>query len=256
MIRKSAFALALLALAACAAPPIVAQEAEMVGDRPDFTESSLTVPLGRLQLEAGATFSDFKSEGEEVTYGEALLRIGIADDLELRAGLGSWVDIDTGGGDVNGFDGASIGFKWAPGGIGGVTDSFAVIVASSLPWGDRDFAERAWQPELTLASDWELGEGMGLGVNVGYVYARADGERFDQLKVSASVGVDVAERLGAYFEAYAFSEEGPDGSFAPYVDTGLVYSVHDNLALDARVGAGLGPSETDFFAGLGVVARF
>ena len=129
-------------------------------------------------------------------------------------------------------------------------------MASSLPWGDRDFAERAWQPGITLAGEWGLTEGAALGVNVGYTRARSSGERFDQLKVSASVGFEVNERLGAFVEAYAFSEEVPDGSTAPYVDTGLVYSVHDNLALDARVGAGLGSAGTDFFAGVGVVARF
>ena len=253
MTRRFAF---LLALALCTAFPALAQEAEMVGDRPDFTESALSVPAGRIQLEAGMTYSDFEGDTEEISFGEALLRIGIAEGFELRGGLGSWVDIDTRGRDVNGFDGASIGFKWAPGPIGGVTDNFAVIVASSLPWGDRDLAERAWQPEIILAAEWGLSEGAGLGVNVGYTYARADGERFDQLRFSAAVGFDVAERVGAFVEVYAFNEEGPDGSFSPYVDTGLVYSVHDNLALDARVGAGLGQSETDFFAGVGVVSRF
>lgn len=244
------------ALATCVALPLQAQEAEMVGDRPDFTESVQSVPVGRIQLEAGATYSDFESDSEAVTYGEALLRIGLAESFELRGGLGSWVDIDTRGRDVNGFDGASIGFKWAPGPIGGLADSFAVIVASSLPWGDRDFAERAWQPGITLAGEWGLSENAGLGVNVGYTYARAGGERFDQLKVSASLGFIVADRVGAFVEAYAFNEEGPDGSFAPYVDTGLVYSLRENLALDARVGAGLGQAETDFFAGVGFVTRF
>ena len=246
----------IVALTACAALPLQAQDADMVGDRPDFTESAQTVPVGRIQLEAGATYSDFEGNNEAVTYGEALLRIGLAETFELRGGLGSWVDIDIQGRDVNGFDGASIGVKWAPGPVAGVTDNFAVIVGTSLPWGDRDFAERAWQPGITLAGEWGLSESTGLGMNVGYTYARSDGERFDQLKLSASVGFEVNERVGAFVEAYAFSEESPDGSFAPYLDTGLVYSVHDNLALDARVGAGLGQAETDFFAGVGVVGRF
>ena len=89
--------LTLLLMLALTPLPLAAQEAEMVGDRPDFTESALSVPAGRIQLEAGLTFSDFESEGEQIAFGEALLRIGLAESFELRGGLGSWVDIDTGG---------------------------------------------------------------------------------------------------------------------------------------------------------------
>ena len=61
--------LALLLMLALAPLPLAAQESEMVGDRPDFTESALSVPSGRIQLEAGLTFSDFDIEDHQLDPG-------------------------------------------------------------------------------------------------------------------------------------------------------------------------------------------
>src|SRR5262249_10139106 len=65
-------------------------EDHIVTDRPDFTEASVTVGEGRVQLEAGYTHVRERSAGTtRITepYPEALLRIGVLSDwLELRLG--------------------------------------------------------------------------------------------------------------------------------------------------------------------------
>ncbi len=65
-----------------------AQEA-LVTDRPDFTESTETVKLGRFQLEGGYTFTRIDNNKEH-TLGELLLRIGARQRLELRIGISSY----------------------------------------------------------------------------------------------------------------------------------------------------------------------
>lgn len=56
----------------------------MVTDRPDTTESPVVLPVGLLQLEFGASAERQASGAETVSIGEALLRFGWLDRLELR----------------------------------------------------------------------------------------------------------------------------------------------------------------------------
>ena len=64
--------------------------APLVTDRPDFTESTKTIPRGHLQIEAGFTFV-YDRRGDDRLRDHAapelLLRIGLADDFELRIGF-------------------------------------------------------------------------------------------------------------------------------------------------------------------------
>lgn len=97
----------LCVLAAVAASTGGAQEA-IVTDRPDFTESAEVVAVGRIQLETGASFED-AGEVELAEVGELLLRIGLVRDLELRLGVGSYVDVADGG--PSGLGDGSVGLK-------------------------------------------------------------------------------------------------------------------------------------------------
>ena len=58
----------------------------MVTDRPDATESAITVAPGVFQLEFGYTFGEIESVSVH-NLGEVLLRVGVADMLELRLGV-------------------------------------------------------------------------------------------------------------------------------------------------------------------------
>ena len=76
----------LLTLLLCS--PAAAGDAEakkdLNTDRPDFTEASITVPAGRLQLESGLTYLD-DSDGSRLLSGpEALFRYGVGNRTELR----------------------------------------------------------------------------------------------------------------------------------------------------------------------------
>ncbi|MBN2212733.1 MAG: hypothetical protein JW723_00685 [Bacteroidales bacterium] len=64
---------------------------ELVGDRPDQTESSLAVPHQSLQIESG--FLYMKSTGNDAEYihteyNSTLLRFGLMKFMELRFGAG------------------------------------------------------------------------------------------------------------------------------------------------------------------------
>ncbi len=244
----------LLALALAAAPAALAQEDDpLVTDRPDFTESAVTVAPGRVQVEAGATHTE-SGDAESQEIGEILVRIGLAPRLELRLGLGSWARVEEPGGrDPSGLTDASVGAKVALGEPLGWTT--ALLVGTTLPTGSSEFRERDAQPGIVLASQRDLADRVSLGANLGYTHASADGRRFGELSASVALGVGLAEATGAFFELYGTVPDSGGGAEAYYFDTGATYGFGADLQVDLRVGFGLNSAADDFFAGAGLVWR-
>lgn len=250
-------------LAAClglgAAPALAQADPEpLVTDRPDFTESAVTVAPGRWQLETGLTFEQADDEVEILTVGEVLARIGLSPLWELRIGVDPYVDVEVPGGGASGIGDSFLGAKLrlTPGllGDGGGTEA-ALLFGTSLPTGDDELGEDELQPEAILALGWELAPRWSLGANAGYTAARAGGERFDQFSASLAAGYSVDDALGLYAEWFGFSKEAPGGSEVHVVNAGATYLLSPDLQLDFRVGTGIddGP---DWFVGAGVSARF
>lgn len=230
-------------------------EAPLVTDRPDFTESALTVPRGDAQLESGYTFSR-ADDADEHTLGEILLRVGLTDRLEARIGLGSHAWIAAPGEDPSGFEDPSLGMKvvLAMEETAGV--AAAVLAGTAIPIGDDDVGEDDWQPEIKLAVSRGLSETVALAANAGYARASEDGEGFDQGSASLSLGIGLSERWGAYAEAYGTFPASRSGDDEAVLNGGLTFLVHPLLQLDARAGAGLTDAAPDFFVGLGIARRW
>jgi hypothetical protein len=225
-----------------------------VGDRPDFTESAVTITPGRVQIEAGLTRT---SEGdvESTEVGEVLLRIGLLPALEARVGLGSWARIDAPAGDVDGLTDLDLGAKLALLEGAGARPTVAVIGAVSLPTGAEGVGSEEAEPVAILAAEWELTEAVGMGTNLGWSRPAGGEGRFDRAWISAALGVSLDDRWGWFLEGYGFGQEKDGGDATGHADTGVTYRVHDDLQLDARVGKSFRGEADDWFAGLGVVLR-
>lgn len=230
----------------------------VVGDRPDFTESTETIPPGHVQLESGYTLA--RGGGEDGHgLGELLLRLGAGEIWELRLGFGSYAWTDGPGPGASGVEDANLGAKLRllEPETGGAAPAVSLIVGTGVPTGGREVGAEEWQPEAKLLFAWGLTDRAGLSSNLNYTRASGDDGRFDQLSGSLSLGWALTERAGAYLEYFAFDREREDGPAAHYVDAGLTWSIWKDLQLDVRAGAGLnGGAETDSFAGLGAVVRW
>ena len=229
--------------------------APLVTDRPDFTESAVTVPRGGVQLESGYTFTR-SDDVDDHTLGEVLLRIGLADRLEARLGLGSHAWVTAEGNDPSGFEDPSLGLKAVLAREETAGVAVAVLAATSLPIGDGDIGEDDWQPEVKLAVSRGLSETLALAANAGYARASEDGEGFDQGSGSLSLGMGLSERWGAYAEAYGTFPATRSGDDEAVLNGGFTFLVHPLLQLDARAGAGLTAAAPDFFLGVGIARRW
>lgn len=248
----------LLAVLAVTASPLAAQE-QIVTDRPDFTESAVSVDPGRVQLETGLTHTE-AGDVEATSFGEVLVRIGWTEALELRLGVNSYVDVDGAGGGDSGFEDSTVGIKLelkrpAQDAAKAVPE-IALLLDTTLPTGNAGSSQSGLQPGLIFALGWTLSETLSLGVNFGGSYASAEGERFFEGSGSVALGIALSETWGAYVEYYGFVPESSGGDSTHFANTGLTYLLSDDLQLDLRVGGGLSGDDSDLFVGFGVGYRW
>jgi len=125
----------------------------LVTDRPDFTESSVTVGRGVAQIEFGYTYTYNNDAGESIrsqSFGEPLLRYGIlAEWLEFRIGLSPVEGRTTAAGISNSTGGTEdlyTGFKIALTPQEGILPEMALIPQMNLPTGSDAFTSDSVEP--------------------------------------------------------------------------------------------------------------
>lgn len=251
-------------------PP--ADREPMVTDRPDFTESTRTVPPQRVQIESGYTFRYDRQRGRRMqdhTFPEVLLRIGLSPDVELRlgwpgfsfteellrerndAGRRVWRTRH----DDSGTD-ASVGFKVHLLDQRGVRPDLACIAELSVPTGGAGKTSGDADPQLKLAWSYDLTRALALSGNVNLGAPTGEEGRFAQTAASLSLGASLNDWLGTYVEYFGFYPDDRGADCAHYVNGGLTFAITPDLQLDARAGFGLNEQADGFFAGVGLAMRF
>jgi hypothetical protein len=236
-----------------------AQDDALVTDRPDFTESTETVPRGRTQIEGGYTYTRTGGEREH-SVGEFLVRHGVGDNVELRFEVPSYLRARGLAGRESGLQDGSLGFKVilrrGTDELGLKNPHISLIGAANLPIGAQRFRGSGFLPEAKLLIGANLTERVSLTSNLNYAARREDGDRYSEFAASLSLGVKLTERVGTYIETFGFLPGGrPDSK---YINGGFTYLVNNDLQLDARLGRGINNSggEPDYFVGVGVSQRF
>ena len=256
-VRRSCALLFWLGLMAVAAIGTRAQEA-LVTDRPDFTESPVSVRPGRVQLEAGYTYEEAGAIASQ-TFGEILLRIGLAESVELRLGANSYARESSPGGDSSGIENSFVGIKLETG-RGSQEPAFlkpatALLIGTSLPTGSSEVREPHLEPGIILALDWALQDPLGIASNVGLFYASEDGEQFALGSFSTALGIDLGGSWGAFLEYFTLVPSGSDRAARHFLDAGFTYLISEDFQLDIRGGTELS-GDTDYFAGIGLAYRW
>jgi hypothetical protein len=215
----------------------------LVTDRPDFTESAITVPKGSVQIESGVTVS--KIVDIRTTNGpELLLRWGFAGQVELRLQSPDFVF-------ENGSSGVGdplVGFKIAFGPIS--SWSIAAIALTSIPVGESGSQRRDFEPLAIVTVSREFGQ-LSLGSQIEGTW---DGSS-EQILLGGTLvlGTPLSDRIGAFAEATVSQE--PIGIAAISAHSGLTFSVSHLVQLDLHFGAGLTETAPDALFGAGLSLR-
>jgi hypothetical protein len=232
--------------------PVAAQvalpSAPLVSDRPDFTESPLSVPAGMLQLEGGLSYAT-SSTFNTLAAGELLVRYGLLDRLELRFGIPSLLSMDDPG-DTTGFSDASVGVKYQLGPSRSGWD-IAVIGALSLPSGHDAFTSDRLDPSALVTAGRAINERVSM---TGQIRGSIVGQGNDSiLESSLSTGFGLTTGLNGFVEALARFQDGIDTGLQ--VNLGVTSLIRPSFQLDVYSGFGLTDTMPDFLIGAGFVIR-
>ncbi len=230
-------------------PPIVT-------DRPDQTQSAVTVPLKTLQIESGFHFSWRDKEGVETKnlgFNSTLLRWGVLKRLEIRLGAAyagfEQTDIKTEETtSLSGMAPLVIGIKWNVLEGDGPIPTLAFLTSVDIPaLASNDFNDGEVLQKILMSGSWVLSNTFSLGLNFGTI---ADWKNSDFTTMySASLGIGIVKWLGAFVEYYGFA---PAGEYSDQrINGGFTFPVRNNLQFDIYGGTGVSKNSPNAFAGFG-----
>lgn len=219
-------------------------QTDLVTDRPDQTESAVTVESGKVQIETGVLFTQEKDAGRTFEVTEALgtlVRIGLRDALELRIGFDGLVSVPG----RDGLGDASLGAKVMMAEETADRPQIAVLFETSVPIGDDGFTSDDYAPSARLALSKDFGDSLGIGFNLGAEFPDDD----EILFYTLAAGVRIDDVNGAFFEVFGDSESSH--SF----DAGWTVLARANLQFDVAGGVGISSEAPDWFLGVGLSVR-
>lgn len=224
--------------------PGQAAVAELVTDRPDFTESPVAVPVGGVQVEGGGTWE--RSGGESVLSGpELLARVGFARGWELRFGA---PDYTHDGGD-GGWGDASIGLKTELGRTG--PWEWGAIVSASLPTAEGPGGNGV-AAELLVTTGRDLGPAWSLGTQASVLRHTDVGST--EFGGTIVVGRPLTSAVAAFLEVAGTGATGE--ATAVILHHGYTVSTGLLTQIDLHLGVGLTRGAPDVLAGVGWSGRF
>jgi hypothetical protein len=241
------------------------EEQPLATDRPDFTEASSTVGLGRTQLEFGYTYIRDEEAGVELdahSYPELLTRVGMfAEWFELRVAWNCAHDRTLSGGlsqRASGTEDLYLGCKLALFLQDGWLPEVAIVPQMTVPTGGRAFTTDEVMPGVNLLYGWDVTEWMTFaGSTQGNRALDETGDFYDEYAQSLTVALSLTEQIGMYNEVFGIFPHGAvDAPTEYYYNGGFTYLVNNNLQFDVRAGWGLNDRSDDFFAGVGGAVRF
>jgi hypothetical protein len=238
----------------------------IIADRPDFTNSPVTVGKGTAQVEAGYTFAWDDVAGQSHTshsLPEVLLRLGVIEDwLELRLAWNYGLLRQQGGGHFDEWAGAQdlyLGAKIALTPQTGVLPATAIMPQMTVPTGSSAFTAGRTLAGVSFLYAWDVTDWLAVSAST-QVNGCLDGvtaNEYAQWAQSLSLGYGLSETTNAYTEWYVIAPMDADTDrTVHYLNGGLAHRLSDDFQVDIRIGKGLSAAGSDWFSGLGAAYRF
>ena len=209
----------------------------IVTDRPDQTESSVTVGENNFQIESGLLFKKSKDNSVNSFFGPStLLRYGISKGIELRFVSqyeSTKFELEGGNIDYSGFNDLEIGVKFQVYKKEKVNTEIAFLSHVIIPTANTDLTTEKMGVINKLAISHAISNKIGLGYNLGYDYI----SKQSSLTYSLALGISLSDKLSFYAEPYGFW--GELNTFESNFNAGFTYLVNSNFQLDASFGTGL-----------------
>ena len=234
--------------------PAYGQTADTVSpDRPSFSTSTHITAAHHVQLEGGASRARF---GDTTSYdvGELLVRVGITERFELRAGVPSYISSQIPSSHASGADDSL-----AEGKIllkSGSRLALGALVSAILPTGSHAVAEHTFQPSGTLITDINVSKSVSVTANARFGRSTTNGIRFNDVSGVTTLNFALPSNTSLFTEILAFNQL--DDRTQKYVKSGISKMIGRRFEIDASGGQGLhnGAHGPDRFYGAGISHLF
>jgi Putative MetA-pathway of phenol degradation len=213
--------------------------AQITTDRPDQTESSITVGRGNLQIESGFLIEfegDEESSNRRILAPTTLFRYGISKAIELRF-LNQFESHQSTSFSIHGISDIEIGTKVQLFKKQEADTEIAFISHLVLPTGTKELSDENYGTINKLSISHSLSERFGIGYNIGYNYFE---ESNGDLTYSLALGTGINEKVSIYSELYGAFLNFEDFEFN--FDTGFTCLANEYLQFDFSFGTGLNKS--------------
>jgi hypothetical protein len=232
---------------------------DLITDRPDQTESSISVPHKSFQIETGFSYALNEQPliaEKSTTLGSTLLRYGILKGAELRLGM-DYSSMMTYIPDSplpavlqHGVSPIMLGAKiniteqegWIP--------EMALLAHIQSSIFSSDYSTDYAVPQMILAASHTISSRFSLGYNFGIEWADNDAAPTKLYALVAGIGV--TENIGLFVETFGSFD---NGDFMSMIDGGFTFLILPNLQYDISGGVGVIPSSPDFFISTGISYR-
>lgn len=225
---------------------------DLVTDRPDFTESAEVVEANMIQVESGAEYSDFNST-EELSYPNALFRVGVGHNFEIRFGFSGWTSVTVNDKSNTYLNDLLLEAKYQLTGKNAKIP-FAILLVSILPTGDDAISVGSAEIGIKLATAYDINDQLGFGVNANAISVDTGEERELLYQFSMAAGIGISDKLGAFLELFA--DIPSNETWQPVFDGGFTYLLNPDSQLDLYIGKGLNDFAPDLIIGGGFSFRF
>jgi len=206
--------------------------AQIITDRPDQTESAVTVGLKNLQIESGAVIEylgEDPGSSRQIVVPSTLLRYGVTRNFELRivselASLKIGDSVSRGATDLE--IGGKLQLRDADAGT-----QFAILSHLIVPTGAKKFTNDKYGIASRLAISHDVNEKIGLGYNIGYNYMGAGS---GDIVYTIAMGMGLNDRVGFFIEPY-----GALADFDEFVldfDAGFTFLLQKHAQIDLSFG--------------------
>jgi hypothetical protein len=233
---------------------------EMATDRPDTTESPITVDAGHFQIETSLV--EYARDGggfKGWDLAPTNLKVGLLNNVDVQFVLAPYADVsEDRAPHAAGFGDAQLRVKVNLWGNDGGDTALAVMPFVTFPAGENDLTAGHVGGGLIAPFRLSIDEKTDATVMAEADFVRdEDRDGWDTDVVhSASLGRDLSDQLGMYVEYVGVLPlGGGDPDYQAFADVGATYSLTDDVQLDAGVNLGLTNNAQDLRVFAGVSLR-
>ena len=221
----------------------------MSSDRPDVTESPITVDAGAMQAEL--SFVDYAKAGGDRTVSAmpTNYKIGLTNNMDLQLVLEPYVDAQDGPVNSDGFGLTQLRWKINLWGNDGGDTALGIMPFIQAPTASTGLGSDRVEGGLIIPFATSLTEGVGLGLMLegDLVYDEVDDDHEVEVVATAVVGVDITDALAGYVESISISGVEANADFRQIIGVGLTYTVNPDVIFDVGTNTGITGDDTDDF---------